>query len=285
MENQMNKTELIIELTKHNVDFSKDAMVAELRTLYAEHIGRTANAPNTSETDNGGKNENEGVDADDDGQQELDDILLRIPMTETQKKLHEMKIEEDLVDTKLRLMEKKKRLFDLETSMIEPIARQFMGPSYKDIKHLVPFFSGSEEYDARKWLSDFERACDSVNANELARLKFFRQSMKSESDGELFLRTDTSATYSEIRDNFIANFGHVYSVSEIIDRLRKITFRSAKTSVMGYILKMQEIAARGNIDEKHIVQFIIDGFENKSAHIAILYPAQTIAQLKELSHR
>lgn len=40
MENTMNKTELIVELTKYNIEFPKEALVAELRTLYAEKIGK-----------------------------------------------------------------------------------------------------------------------------------------------------------------------------------------------------------------------------------------------------
>ncbi|XP_036340662.1 uncharacterized protein LOC118750032 [Rhagoletis pomonella] len=109
--------------------------------------------------------------------------------------------------------------------------------------------------------------------------------MKSDSEAELFLRTDCSATYSEIRANFLANFGHIYSVSEVIDKLRKTIFQSAKTSVMGYILKMQEIASRAHIEEEQTVQFIIAGFQDTSPHIAVLYLATTIIRLKKLSHR
>lgn len=99
------------------------------------------------------------------------------------------------------------------------------------------------------------------------------------------MRTDDSANYSAIHANFLANFGHVYSVSEVIDKVRKTTFYSAKTSVMGYILKMQEFASRAAIGEEQTVRFIIEGFQDTSAHIAILYPAQTIVKLKELAHR
>lgn len=57
-------------------------------------------------------------------------------------------------------------------------------PKYKDIKHLVTLFSGSDDYDANKWIADFERACDVINADDATRLKFFRQSMKPDSDAE-----------------------------------------------------------------------------------------------------
>lgn len=77
--------------------------------------------------------------------------------------------------------------------MFTPIVQQNSQPNYKDVKHLVPLFGNSDDYDAHKWISDFERACDTVNADDVSKLKFFRQSMKTDSDAELFLRTDRSA--------------------------------------------------------------------------------------------
>ncbi|XP_055600441.1 uncharacterized protein LOC129749495 [Uranotaenia lowii] len=109
--------------------------------------------------------------------------------------------------------------------------------------------------------------------------------MEPGSEAELFLRVDRSRNYQEFRTSFLENFSHVHSVSEIIDMMKKTTFSAAKTSVMGYILKMQEIASRANIDEKQTVELIVDGFRDRSANIAVLYPATTIAQLKQLAHR
>lgn len=99
------------------------------------------------------------------------------------------------------------------------------------VKHLIQLFSGSDEFDACKWVNDFESACDSVNADDHTRLVFFRQSMKADSVAELFLRTDSSKKYSDIKANFLANFDHRFSVCEIIDKLQRITFRSTKLTV------------------------------------------------------
>lgn len=219
-------------------------------------------------------------------QVDLNGSLLGLPKSKRVMQLAEVRAEEELLTAKLRLMSKQKQLFEMETQMLGPITQKLLKPNYDDVKHLISSFSNADEYDAHKWLDDFERACDSVNADQSTRLTFFRQSMKSNSDAELFLRTDHSATYSDIRTHFLANFGHVFSISEVIDRLRKTTFRSTNSnSVMGYILKMQEIALRARIDEEQTVQFIIDGFQDTSPHIAVLYPATNIACLKKLAHR
>lgn len=51
-------------------------------------------------------------------------------------------------------------------------------PTFYDIQHSVLAFSGFEMHDANKWLSDFERAFDSVDGNPNFRLKCFRRFMK-----------------------------------------------------------------------------------------------------------
>lgn len=223
-------------------------------------------------------------------QRRLDALVLHMP-TAAELKLRELKEEEAYLDAQLRVQEKKQRLLDLQlknhsdADLLTPIAKHIFKPQYKDVKHLIQLFSGSEECDARKWIKDFERACDSVRADEHTCLVFSRQSMKSDSVAELFLRTDSSETYSEIKANFMANFDHRFSISEVIDKLRRTTFRNAKLTEIGYILKMQTIAARATIDEQMLIQLIIDGFEDRSAHIAVLYPAKTIQELKDLVHR
>ncbi|XP_030557545.1 uncharacterized protein LOC115760387 [Drosophila novamexicana] len=75
------------------------------------------------------------------------------------------------------------------------------------------------------------------------------------------------------------------SVTEIIPLLKSTVYLPRKLSVMGYILQMQEIASRATIDEKQTVKMIIDGMQDNSPSIAKLYSAQTINDLKDLSHR
>lgn len=59
---------------------------------------------------------------------------------------------------------------------------------------MVQLFSDQQDYDTKKWIADFERACDTICANDQMRLVFFRQSIKTDSVAELFLRSDFSDT-------------------------------------------------------------------------------------------
>lgn len=187
----MNKTELAAKLGACGIEFSRDATVAELRKLFAENIDKIVPKANegadtkqkdkvSSDSDSEALRNNsvptqekpldetkKSVDAnsdkiedDDAAQKELNDALLNLPKSKAAIQLHDIELEEELLEAKIRLLEKKKRLSELESSVFTPITQHFLKPNYKDIKHLVPLFSGTDDYDARKWLGDFERACD-----------------------------------------------------------------------------------------------------------------------------
>lgn len=112
-------------------------------------------------------------------------------------------------------------------------------PSFRDITHSVPVFSGSQDYDVTKWISRFERICDSVGGNDIFRLKCIRRLMKRNSEAEGFLRIDSSVTYTEFRTNFMANFQNPYILLDIIDKMQKNIYDPKKMTIIGYILKMQ----------------------------------------------
>lgn len=262
------KAELMAWLRGRHIEFPPSATVRHLRILHDLEVQRerTANA------------------AVDDDAPALDDQEQNGGVRDND--------EERLLDAEIRILQKRRFVADLrrEIAAIEAELNvvnvaPIKPPDFRDVKYSVPSFRGGESYDAGKWIRDFEQACDSVHGDDDFRLMCIRRLMEPGSEAELFLKVDRSRTYQEFRTSFLENFSHVHSVSEIIDIMKKTTFSSAKTTIMGYILKMQEIASRANIDEKQMVELIVDGFRDRSANVAVLYPATTIAQLKQLAHR
>ncbi|XP_062701701.1 uncharacterized protein LOC134285245 [Aedes albopictus] len=263
---RLSKAELIAWLQDRHIEFPPSVTVRHLRILFEQEMLR-------QQRHNAAANDpQDGGDQDDEDEAENE--------------------EERELNAEIRILQKRKFVADLrrEIAAIEAQlnvvnAAPIKPPDFRDIKYSVPCFRGGESYDAEKWIDDFEQACDSVHGDDDFRLMCVRRLMEPGYEGELFLRVDRSKTYQEFKDSFLENFSHVHSVSEVIDTMKKTTFSAAKTTVMGYILKMQEIASRANIDEKQTVQLIVDGFRDRSANIAVLYPATTIAQLKQLAHR
>ncbi|XP_055590817.1 uncharacterized protein LOC129742899 [Uranotaenia lowii] len=264
------KNELMTWLEDRHIEFPSSATVRHLRALYDIEIQRERRTNTEGE-------------------------LPSISGSPERNCGEEDNEEERQLDAEIRLLQKRRLVADLrrEIAAIEaefniynaPPAAPIKAPEFRDIKYSVPIFSGGAAYDAEKWIHDFEQACESIHGDGDFRFMAVRRMMEPGSEAELFLRVDRSRNYQEFRTSFLENFSHVHSVSEIIDMMKKTTFSAAKTSVMGYILKMQEIASRANIDEKQTVELIVDGFRDRSANIAVLYPATTIAQLKQLAHR
>ncbi|XP_052856535.1 uncharacterized protein LOC128264871 [Drosophila gunungcola] len=185
--------------------------------------------------------------------------------------------EEALLDAAIRVAEKKKILAGLMKNVDKTTDDLQM------VKHLVSPFSATEKEEALKWILNFERVCRDINTCTNFQLRCVRMLMKSGTDADLFVSVDRSNTYDEFKTNFIKTFGRGSSTADIVLLLKETMFNPAKNTVMGYILLMEEIAMRANIDEKLTVQFVIDGFRDRSANNAILYTATTIAQLKELA--
>lgn len=291
MAQQMNRAEMIEWLNQNDIVFPRNASVSRLRQMMENAEQERLVIDNNPIADlnenrhenHDQNNENGNGNADADGANgNIDGIgngIQQAPVI--------IDDEEARLDAEIRLMRKRQLLAELKRELAEtenvPMMRSKF--DFNDIQHSVVPFSGNDCYDANKWISDFERACAPYELDENTLLKTVRRLMKRDTDAELFLHIDTSVTYGQFRTNFLNNFGHEYSISEIIDKLKKTTFNSSKTSIMGYILKMQEIASRTNIAELQVVQFIIDGFRDRSANIAVLHAAQNIAQLKTLSHR
>lgn len=195
--------------------------------------------------------------------------------------------EERRLDEEIRILQKRKKMIELmrELNVNENIPLQRAKVNFDDIQHSIVPFSGFDNYDAHKWIEDFERACDPYEIDDQQRLNFIRRLMKIGSEAETFLRIDKSITYGEFRINFLSNFSHQYSLLQIIEKLKKYKYDSSKTTVLGYALQMQEIASRTTLDDTQVIQLIIDGLDDKTPNIAILYPAQTIDELKQLMHR
>ncbi|XP_039501062.1 uncharacterized protein LOC120457629 [Drosophila santomea] len=160
-----------------------------------------------------------------------------------------------------------------------------MTDDFQMAKQLMVPFSATKNEEAFQWISDFERVCRGVNDSEIFQLRCVRMLMKPGTDADLFLRVDRSNSYDTFKESFLKTFGHGNSTADIVLLLKDTIFNPSKNTVMGYILQMEEIAMRADIDEKLTVQFIIDGFRDRSSNIALLYSATTIGQLKEMARK
>ncbi|XP_033238915.1 uncharacterized protein [Drosophila pseudoobscura] len=218
------------------------------------------------------------------GMDEVSESLVNKSDIESEEKVSEneqiddMK-EEELLDAAIRVAEKKKKLAALM------VMDNHVTDDIRMVKQLIAPFSASENDEASEWVLNFERICGGVNESSNFKLRCVRMLMKAGTEADLFMRVDKSKTYDEFKGNFLKTFGRSNSTADVVLLLKETFFNPEKNSVMGYILRMEEIAMRADIEEKLTVQFIIDGFRDRSSSIALLYSASTIGKLKELARQ
>ncbi|XP_033237258.1 uncharacterized protein [Drosophila pseudoobscura] len=183
--------------------------------------------------------------------------------------------EEEELDAAIRILQKRALLTKLmaESSSVKEV-----------IRAMVPF-SNPRDQDAGLWIMKLERACSAVDESDAYKLRCARLLMAPNSEADTFMRLDTSENYDQFKTNFLKTFDKACSTTELVMQLQKTFYIPAKTSVMGYILQMQELALRASVCEIEAVHFIIDGFRDTSPAFALLYGAKTFNELKELSHR
>lgn len=267
MADAMSRIELVDFLNERHIPFARNASIAALRQLMEEAKARQREDDNHSE-------------------HSVEMVRQELPLNRNALAPNGDD-DEGALDAEIRILMKQRQIAQLRAEIAA--ANEAIGgngiqanrmPTFSDIQHAILPFANSEEYDGNKWIDDFERACESVDGDLLFRLKCVRRLMKPESEAELFLRTDKSANYMEFRRNFLINFGQTFTVAEILEKMRRSCFDPKKHSVMGYVLDMQALANRANIEEHIAVRYIIDGFRDRSADVSVLYPALTYETLK-----
>ena len=96
---------------------------------------------------------------------------------------------------------------------------------------------------------------------------------------KLFLRSTTLNSWQEFKAKLLEEFDVCPSHSEVMDMLRNRHKKSSET-LQQYVLTMQEIGSMGNIAEKDVMRYIINGIPDSSGGKTILYTADNLAELK-----
>lgn len=158
----------------------------------------------------------------------------------------------------------------------EPALRRL---EFADVESAIPLFTADNTYNVHKWLDDYEDIITSMQGD--ARLKFLYARRLMAGTAKMFLRTASITTWEELKAALINEFGQRFTRQDIYQQLSRRRIHRDE-AVRRYVLHMQEIASHVDVDEFELVQFIIDGLDDRSANVTILYSAKNLKELKEL---
>lgn len=147
---------------------------------------------------------------------------------------------------------------------------------------MVQKFTGDDAYDVNKWFRDLERALEMFRCSENEKLMAAMR--KIGGTAATFMRSRDVVSYVDFKQKMLQYFGRTYSLQEVYNQLRERKLMAGE-SIKHYVAVMLEIAQRAPLPELDIVEAIIDGLQDRSNNISLLFGATTIDQLQTLINR
>ncbi|XP_073834177.1 uncharacterized protein [Musca autumnalis] len=181
---------------------------------------------------------------------------------------------------KLRILMLEKEIRELERYKEEP---KKSVATFADIQGTLPKFTGDDEYTITKWVSEFDKVTNVVGCTAADKFLFARRMMAG--SAALFLRNAKSESWEGLKEELCAEFRKTVGVKEILKKLDNRKWNRATESLHRYVLVMQELAEGAPINEKELVEFIIEGMQEKSVAASIFFSTTTISDFKDLIPR
>ncbi|RYE17727.1 MAG: hypothetical protein EOP45_15315, partial [Sphingobacteriaceae bacterium] len=319
MSHNLRKEDIVRVLRNANVDFDPEATIAILRPLYDEFLATldqaahdNANIAAAQNLDGNNaqqpevpiENQEENPDANraqqnqQQQQQQQRPVVQNVNDAQQQNEpnnqrqqnhgnvgdanelwARQMAQEEAEIERKLALLRKKRELVELQKELNELESRKI---DLHVLDAMMSKFDGSELHDVKKWLNDLENVFEVFKYSERDQLVAARHLMTGHA--KRFTDIVSVRTYGELKRALTNEFQRAFTVQDVIGQLRARKMKAEETPRQ-YVIEMQYIANRADISETDLIDIIIDGLNDKSTLVSMLYGATTINQLKVLMER
>lgn len=87
-------------------------------------------------------------------------------------------------------------------------------------------------------------------------------------------------TWESLRDSLLTEFAQTRNTQEVYELLGA-TQINADEGLLAYTVRMQKLAMLGEVDVRSLIQFIIDGIDDRPQNKQLLYDATTMREFKE----
>ncbi|EFA11958.2 hypothetical protein TcasGA2_TC005045 [Tribolium castaneum] len=149
---------------------------------------------------------------------------------------------------------------------------------FKDIEDSIRPFSGEGSYQVENWVQDFEEMAEVMQFSELQKLVYAKKCLIGLSKQCIQCERGLNS-WSKLKEILQDEFGKKISSADI-HRLLSEKKKQRNESVLEYYFNMKEIAARSQIEEDAIIQYIVDGILDEMCNKTFLYEARNFRQLK-----
>lgn len=148
----------------------------------------------------------------------------------------------------------------------------------KDVEESLSYFTGDDKLSVRKWIEEFEGTGALLQWNDLQMFIYGKRMLKG--SAKQFVTAQKGITsWTILRKRLKKEFKTVVNSAQIHEQLSKRQ-RKPKETGRQYVYAMMEIASEGNVEEKALMEHIINGIPDREYNKMILYQASTLEQLK-----
>jgi len=151
--------------------------------------------------------------------------------------------------------------------------------TFRDVEDSIRLYSGDEKYPVTRWIADFEETAELFGWTDIQTMIFAKKSLRGLA--KLFIQGERGLTsWKKLKQALQDEFSDKINSAELHKLLDKRKIKKDE-SIQAYFLAMKELAARGEIEDEALFQYVIDGIDEQSTNKSILYGAKNMKEFKE----
>lgn len=149
---------------------------------------------------------------------------------------------------------------------------------FKDVEDALETFTGEDERGVEAWIKHFEDVSKTCKWDAIQKFLYARKLMKGAAKGAVEAAEDTAIDYDLLLKLLRDEFPEELSIIDIHERLVNRKKKNSET-YLEYFYEMQRIGKK-KMDEKSMIQYIVNGIPDSPQAKAVLYDATSFAILK-----
>lgn len=151
--------------------------------------------------------------------------------------------------------------------------------TFRDLEDSIRTFNGKDGYSVAKWTDDFEEVAELMEWDQMQRFVYAKKSLTGLA--KMFIKGERGiTTWRKLKKALKEEF-HVETTAAEIHRLLAKRSKKRDESCQEYFLVMREIASRTDLDDKSLMQYVIDGIDDSAGMKIMLYGAKNLKEFKE----
>lgn len=151
--------------------------------------------------------------------------------------------------------------------------------SFRDVEDSIRTFNGDDTIPVETWLNEFEEMAVIMHWDKFQMYVFAKKAIRGLA--KTFIMGEKGITnFDKLKLALIKEFKTCVNSAQLHKMLYESRMKKDE-NVTEYFYRMRDIASRGNIEEKAIMQYVIDGINDLNLNKSILYGANNLNEFKE----